>query len=867
MAERKVQPYSTSKKQKSGIFGLRIAKNSYVFGSRKRFKYLREFKPQKKLEGVDLVRKLVVSGIQSIRQPGSQPKGAAARAEASQKITLPSYFYKGLLIASALIVLLIAAFIIWTFSLMNATALPAPPVQPAAPYLRISPIYSSIVPYGFDNQSIALASFTSDASGIRELNATISVFPSPLPSRVVLIRSAKQATKAMADFESSLSALLRDDNAPIERLHIDQLRHAPPGFAIYILASDYMPASLMGAAPGKDVVSITKDGSILFFAGFKPTTVLPEVGGTVELAPEQMEAKYGMSFTDFPPGGFAGISARNPLYSVSGSEVRVTNGQVFSVGFSSKNSTGKLVLIPQTIETGWGGDGALAARDIYSLLRRIVWQPTIATGRLNADSKILNGTLSVISTPSPSISASTYPYLLVSATADSNETLLRSLVLSAKAEQTKGGQLLHEPYALPTAISGRPLLMRGGGLSPVSVELLVQAFRDGAKVDEVEAGVHRSFFQYDYDVHLAPGDYVMKLVDRNEGLYATSYLHVPRLSVERDFSNWEAGAFRFRLLADGSDTAGQMNLSGIGVWLDNEKPVRVPVRAGVISYNSSAAPVAAGSHNFTFDFGTSTYVDRQVFTPQRNFWDETIYRLAILAVLVIFSIGYVLQRPDKEMYGLDVPDFPPLSKISIPVKRQTMLSIFDSVNRDYKWKLMPLSIAEIKSGFSKISFKGKGILIGDYNAERLLDQLAQAGYVKRALDLYLPADWERQSGRSSHYLALFRKMRDVFVNNAIMFSEINASSDYDSLANFGNGTAFHIYSDDSPDLLGKIVRSAGKYRQVVLFADDAGRDAFERSLDSTSKLRILVKEFLAAEKVFLVSIERLQDFLKSRPYG
>ncbi|MFA6036043.1 MAG: hypothetical protein WC759_03730, partial [Candidatus Micrarchaeia archaeon] len=237
MVERKAQPPSAARKTGSGIMGLKIAKNSFVFTSRKRFKYLREFKPQQKLEGIDLVRKLVTSGIQTIRQPGSQSKGrAAASADASQKITLPPYVFKALLIAGGLLVLLFVAFAIWIMSLASSPAL-LQPAQPAAASFVLSPVYSAIVPYGLENLSIALASFKSEASGMRQLNATISAYSFPVPSRVVLLRTGRQQPKAMADFESSLSSLLRQDMAPPERLHIDQLRHAPPGFAIYILAS------------------------------------------------------------------------------------------------------------------------------------------------------------------------------------------------------------------------------------------------------------------------------------------------------------------------------------------------------------------------------------------------------------------------------------------------------------------------------------------------------------------------------------------------------------------------------------------------------------------------------------------------------
>jgi len=183
------------------------------------------------------------------------------------------------------------------------------------------------------------------------------------------------------------------------------------------------------------------------------------------------------------------------------------------------------------------------------------------------------------------------------------------------------------------------------------------------------------------------------------------------------------------------------------------------------------------------------------------------------------------------------------------------------VNREYKWNYMPLTISELKSGFRKILHGGKGIVIGDYNTERIMDRLVQEGAAKKVLGMYALSDWEAASGRSVRYLAIFRKMRDVLVNNAVRFEEINSSKDCDTVAGLGGGTMVHIY-DPSPSLIGHILAGSQKQRQLLIFASEAEKVGFEESLDSTSKARMMVKMLISAGRLSLLTVDELDSFVK-----
>ncbi|VVC04079.1 Uncharacterised protein [Candidatus Burarchaeum australiense] len=851
---------------KAGPFsGLKIAKRSYIFMLRKKFEYVRQFKVEKRVEGLQALEKLAKSRLMPYIQRASHASRATS-ASPIPRMPSSSTMHKFVLVGLAFLLIFIVGLGLYFMFLLGAVrSAPVAPV-PGGSSLSLSSAYEEVVWYGFANQSVGLATAQLASENLSDVNLSLFMYDSPLPQRVVLVNVGNQPDASDSEFASRLASLFAADGMSVETMQLDQLNHMPPAFAIYIVPSKYMPASLLGAEPGRDLLALTRNGGVVMFAGYAFTDALSSRGGSIGVPAENLRARYGVSFRAAPIGpdaNFTGMTAVNPLYSANGAPGSFSvNGPVLVASFAPMNSSGKLVLIPQTIAEGWRNATA-AADDFYMLIKRAVWQVPVSFGSAILNSSQASGEIPLVTAPSFELSTSRpYPYILAEVNDDNGNRYLRSLVLPRYLEKPSNyGALSHDPVALPTALTGTKLRMRGSGLSPTSVELTLQAYSNGRLVSTTPIGLQLSQLQYDYDVALGPGDYVLRLVDEEGTLYAKSYLHVPTLTVEAVAYGWEDGNFKFRLLADGVPLAKDTTISNIGVSVDNGAQATLAAKDGTIEFKTAVAPLPAGTHTFDFYFGTSHQTLSQTFTPPRNWWDETPYQLAILATLVVFALGYALRQPDIELYGLDVPDFPPLSKMAIPVKRQSVLNLFDSVNKEYKWNYMPLKISEIKTGFRKILYQGKGILIGDYNTERLMETLVQEGSVKVVLGLYARTAWEDASKRNARYLAIFRLMRDVLVNSAVRFSELNSSKDYDSRIGLGEGMLIHIYEPTS-QLIDRIVRGAQTEREIVLFANDAEKAEFETSLNSTSKARMLVKLLISSGRLMLISIDELEAFVK-----
>ena len=111
-------------------------------------------------------------------------------------------------------------------------------------------------------------------------------------------------------------------------------------------------------------------------------------------------------------------------------------------------------------------------------------------------------------------------------------------------------------------------------------------------------------------------------------------------------------------------------------------------------------------------------------------------------------------------------------------------------------------------------------------------------------------------------MAILRKMRDVLINNAIMFEDINSSKDYDTKINLGQmGSVVHIH-DPSPSFISHILANSGWQRQILLFANDAEKVEFEEMLDSTSKACMLVKMLISAGRLSLINVDELESHIK-----
>jgi hypothetical protein len=275
--------------------------------------------------------------------------------------------------------------------------------------------------------------------------------------------------------------------------------------------------------------------------------------------------------------------------------------------------------------------------------------------------------------------------------------------------------------------------------------------------------------------------------------------------------------------------------------------------------------ISPGVHNFTFTSGSWSFTLSQEYRPPRYMWDDPLVVFLGLLSALIFGIAQFIRRPEVVKYGLDIPDFPPQTTIKIPLKRETVLQIFNDVNTDFAWKWMPLRLDEIKSGFRRLTYMGKPILIGDFNLERILHKLKEEGLVKEELGYWGLSSWEKESRHSMLYLAIYRIMRNVFVNNAVKFSKLDSAPDCDAKAIVGKDEKyFHIMEGEPERVIHRALATAKKGTTIIVFPNEEKLNAFKASLVSTSKLAIALKMEMQNGQILLMPVKNaISAYLKS----
>ncbi len=355
------------------------------------------------------------------------------------------------------------------------------------------------------------------------------------------------------------------------------------------------------------------------------------------------------------------------------------------------------------------------------------------------------------------------------------------------------------------------------------------------------------------------GIYLASVIDDGGNEYAKAVLQVDAVQVvttSRDFAN---GVIKFVTTSSGG---GAVKVKKMRVVVDGKHNYSF-FSASDFSVNMESIlagqPLAAGNHTFDFEFGEIKQRIVLEKVVQTQFYDNPIYWVMGLFALALFMVApFLATVMRKTEYSLDIPDFPPLASIKIPIKKDTVLGIIERLNEDYKWKNTPLKLDEIKKGFKRIIYKSKPVFISDYNLEYILNLLRSRNDIKEALDYYGPAKWENE-GRSMTSLAIYRKIRDICINEALPFGRLDESSDYDLKIRM-LGQDIFIFIMDSPEArekkLGQALKVMHKGLAVLLFQNDEDKKNFEDTVNSASESAGIVKlEIMTGSLVPLTILE------------
>jgi hypothetical protein len=843
---------------------LRIAKKAYVFDIRKKFAYRQYFAPKKKDKmelrdlGSLLSGKRAVKKIPQKKEETSGMQSAAQGAAGTIKIAA--------FVIAALVLLLGVA---WLY-LMSVPPAPSEEKQgKISVFLDVNVSQPELLNLGTeDNVEYAIRNVVGYATAnISSLGLSIGVYNDMPPSHVFVLDYPREGADAYGDFRAALRDYLRKKGMLVTDIDIEGLANVPPG-ATVVVPTGFVPSPLIFPEYKMPYPEIVERGVTIVYIGDRWNTVAetPDRQTVQVLSADP----YGLSFsTRERPKNESGFGLFDPLYTVEGRGGRVIGtGRVFGSVSYVKMGRGYLLFVPQTIDGGWRSNGTMAGENVARLVFDAPWLKPVLVGNATIfanDTINASGESEIFTLPVKS--PLTYMRIVANFRDKVGKEHGANIVLQAERELNSDIFMYAEGNTVaPTSITDQKIRMmfvlREG--SSQRARIVLQTLREGKveKSEEIEKSgptALDSRKSYDYDASLSEGDYVLRLVDLNGNVYARAIMRIKEIKVEQGKQDWKNGRFNFRL----NGPTGEPVMREVVVSMNGKDEQHFP-NGQAISYNVSPTnlPEPGKMHTFTFRIkGTVKKLTLQAPKVSKPFWENPLVIVFGLVSLAIAGAGLYFAKPERAMFGLDVPDFPPMSQIKIPVARPTVLEIFEQVNKDYSWSRMPLRLKEIKDGFRKLTYNGKPILIGDYNLERMLEQLEREGHVKSSRGFWGLGRWEKESGHTMFYMSMYRQMRDVFVTNAVRFTKIGASPDYDVLVDIRKGGVYvQIYENEWT--VARALSTAKSGPTIIVFPDEDRIAEFGELLVSTSEAAVSLKVHIDNGVVTATTIEKLEKLVK-----
>ena len=357
---------------------------------------------------------------------------------------------------------------------------------------------------------------------------------------------------------------------------------------------------------------------------------------------------------------------------------------------------------------------------------------------------------------------------------------------------------------------------------------------------------------------LASGFYVLSIVDEVGRTYASMLIRIKNISViAKNTIITNPKQLTFYIVDEyGNPTT----LSHVVVSMDGYKIGKYS-RTNEIVVNLTGS-LSIGKHIFEFSSGTWRSSVVVVKKGEKTFFtDPLMIGMILFAVLIVF-ISTIFAKSQEKVYGLDIPDFPPFTEIKVPIKPSQLEKIFEKMERTYKWNMLPLSLSEIRKGFSNFTYKQRPIFVSEYNLAQLLEKAEAKGFIASAYGYYALKKWIDASNRDIEELVLYRKLRDICIQKAVPFSKLTRNL-YDVALDL-KGRKVYVHLMSSKNFKQKIMnalRNTKNGMNVLLFNDASGKEELTSLLFSPSVALAILKLALFSGDVNILTIKELSEIL------
>ncbi|MBU0585962.1 hypothetical protein KJ780_00465 [Candidatus Micrarchaeota archaeon] len=725
---------------------------------------------------------------------------------------------------------------------------------------------ASFGPHSIASHNVAYYILEYGSSGAENVQVVTESYDRLPPNQVFILESKREQSESYPQFFHDLKKKLKENGILVNSISLEQVENLPSG-CILIVPSGYLPQKLANDGP-ENIISIAERGVSVIYIGYSFNYVITENGDKLLMTSNVTKGLVFQSANLKATDGFKASQAG--LYTVKASKDQnplMLYGIVSVVNIGD----GAILFIPQVLDSGWESYES-AADDLEMMVTQMLWNPPKARKTFNLNPAPGGNQEVLFSVPF----AENEKNLLIRVIAK-NGTAQQEKIIAAYPRPDVNGGLFYVndiTKTVPYNISGQStnfllVLNENNNESRFLYLSIKDAYGNEVSKSRVSRDklALRGGIQFEDKIGINPEIYIANIVDEENNKYANAILQIVDINFQTVKEDYREGNFTFKVSAGGEDFYLKdviviVNGGEYGTYETSGSELSISLKDKIVGTNLPTG-------NYTFEFKVNQLTKKVVLeNPESGrLSDNPLFWVAAFGILasLYFIAPYLARLTSTVDYSLDIPDFPPLMSIKIPIKKSAVLDVLEKVNEDYKWASTPLKLSEIKKGFGKIVYQSKPVFISDYNLEYILENLEGTGDVKKALNYYGLIRWEKKTGKSIKFLSIYRSIRDMCITEAVPFTSIGESKDCDIKLSVLGQNLF-VYIVDSPKVWEEKIGLALQYMQknpvVVLFENDEEKAEFEDMLNSTSESAAMVKLEVMNGSVNLLTIKELRKMIK-----
>ncbi len=872
-----------------------MADKVYRFVMRKEKKFIKKFNPiKKKSVGLGSIKEILVA-LFKLKTRKSDAKSEQVLKK--HRPILGGVMRNVFLVVGAIILLLglLVGYIL--FSIQGAGLGGPAASESMAPSLKLDVLDTGIANINDQHVFTPYAIAKIERKNIKSVGVYMEAADGPLYNQVYILNSRREQGDTYSDFKRELQNDLAKSGLTVNEIYLSELESIPLGSnPLIIVPTGYIPVSLCTTnGEGKNLRELAEKGATIIYMGYGfDEGILDERRGRLFPGSDYSVAAISKNLGDVEisegagkPEGLNLNAIRYSLQYYSSDPklgIKLVYGGIPVIKWNVGG--GYLVMVPNTLDSGWK-NGKAAAHDIAKMIRDAKWLKAFdeyigvsPADYPTTDDNVIYDTL-IIPSGKADINQSNIRLYVVGYDENQNIVAVQTKYISLK--RTQNGLLKNPLYALSEKMSGSKIDLDAyfdenpnKFNRPVGVVVHAVNASNEAAIEDV------SFYSSaivpikhpqvaQYNPNFNPGRYIIKLETISTQPYtlAQSVLIVPEIAIVPYLIDWKKQEFMFTVDAHelGDNDMYTQSLDKTYVTIDDNEKTRTLIsikKIGdkTIAYFKVAEPLQEGVvHTFRFEVQNGLEYSEIAYVS-RNYWEQWWFWTTLGFAGLIVTVGIFFKAKEKVRYAIDIPDFEIRKKRRIYIKEGIVLDLFNNINKDYGWEYMPLTLKELKSGFRKITYQGRPILIGDYNLQLLLDKMKYGGLVKQYLGLYSLGKWEKESMFDYKYLSIFRKVRDIFINLAIPFTKLGERKDCDIYLK-SRRESFKVVLGEGGNLADRVALGiGGRERTLLVFSDEDMKSAFVESITRYGINSAAIKIALLNNKLIPMTINELRMFVK-----